>query len=128
MFDRERFLVVRFEDYVAERTTTIADISRFLGVAPRPELIESAKVANQGTDAPRPRHRMDADHPAVRIGLIAPPWIPVPPDGYGGAEAIIDVLARGLVADGHEVRLWASGDSTCPLRVSWRTSQHFRRT
>lgn len=36
----------------------------------------------------------------------------VPPVAYGGTEAVIDVLARGLVAAGHEVLLFASGDST----------------
>ncbi len=31
----------------------------------------------------------------MRIGLIAPPWVPVPPPSYGGTEAVIDNLARG---------------------------------
>jgi glycosyltransferase involved in cell wall biosynthesis len=51
----------------------------------------------------------------MRIGLIAPPWVPVPPTGYGGIEAIIDRLARGLVRTGHEVLLAAPGNSTCPV-------------
>ncbi len=42
----------------------------------------------------------------MRIGLIAPPWIPVPSPAYGGTEAVIDNLARGLAALGHEVRLF----------------------
>ena len=37
------------------------------------------------------------------IGLIAPPWLPVPPPAYGGTEAVLDRLARGLVRAGHEV-------------------------
>ncbi len=49
------------------------------------------------------------------IGLIAPPWIPVPPPAYGGIEAIVDVLARGLAAAGHEVLLAAAAGSTCPV-------------
>src|SRR5215472_19340606 len=32
----------------------------------------------------------------MRIGLIAPPWVPVPPPAYGGTEVVIDNLARGL--------------------------------
>ena len=52
----------------------------------------------------------------MRIGLIAPPWVPVPPQRYGGIEAVIDRLARGLVAAGHEVLLAAPGNSTCPVR------------
>ena len=51
----------------------------------------------------------------MRIGLIAPPWVPVPPTRYGGIEAIIDRLARGLVRAGHEVLLAAPGNSTCPV-------------
>lgn len=51
----------------------------------------------------------------MRIGLIAPPWIPVPPPAYGGIEAVVDVLARGLAAAGHEVVLAAAADSSCPV-------------
>ena len=52
----------------------------------------------------------------MRIGLIAPPWVPVPPVGYGGTEIIVDNLARGLQALGHDVRLFTVGDSTSPVR------------
>jgi glycosyltransferase involved in cell wall biosynthesis len=55
----------------------------------------------------------------MRIGLIAPPWIPVPPLAYGGTEAVIDNLARGLVALGHDVRLFTVGASTCPVPRQW---------
>ena len=51
----------------------------------------------------------------VRIGIIAPPWIPVPPPMYGGTEAVLDTLARGLQDAGHDVLLFASGDSTCAV-------------
>jgi glycosyltransferase involved in cell wall biosynthesis len=51
----------------------------------------------------------------MRIGLIAPPWIPVPPPGYGGTEEVVDTLARGLAAAGHDVVLVTTGDSTCPV-------------
>ena len=51
----------------------------------------------------------------MRIGLIAPPWLPVPPPAYGGTEAVIDRLARGFVDAGHDVLLWTTGDSTCPV-------------
>jgi glycosyltransferase involved in cell wall biosynthesis len=55
----------------------------------------------------------------MRIGLIAPPWIPVPPPAYGGTESVIDRLARGLVRAGHDVLLAAAANSTCPVdRVS----------
>src|SRR5688572_26715415 len=51
----------------------------------------------------------------VRIGLIAPPWVPVPPPAYGGTESVIDRLAQGLVRAGHDVLLAAAGNSTCPV-------------
>ena len=55
----------------------------------------------------------------MRIGLIAPAWIPVPPPAYGGTEAVLDCLARGLVAMGHDVRLFTVGESTCPVPTSF---------
>jgi glycosyltransferase involved in cell wall biosynthesis len=51
----------------------------------------------------------------MRIGLIAPPWIPVPPPTYGGTEIVVDNLARGLADLGHDVRLFTVGESTCPV-------------
>jgi len=55
----------------------------------------------------------------MRIALIAPPWLPVPPPAYGGIEAVIDRLARGLVAEGHDVLLYTTGDATCPVPSRW---------
>jgi len=51
----------------------------------------------------------------MRIGLIAPPWVPVPPPVYGGTEAVVDNLARGLDRLGHDVRLFTVPESTCPV-------------
>jgi len=51
----------------------------------------------------------------MRIAIIAPPWAPIPPDLYGGIEQAVDSLARGLHAAGHDVLLFATGDSTCPV-------------
>jgi glycosyltransferase involved in cell wall biosynthesis len=51
--------------------------------------------------------------------MIAPPWIPVPPPGYGGTEVVVDNLARGLTALGHDVRLFTVGESTCPVPRQW---------
>ncbi|MGD2101085.1 MAG: glycosyltransferase family 4 protein [Acidimicrobiia bacterium] len=55
----------------------------------------------------------------MQIGLIAPPWVPVPPPSYGGTEEVLDTLATGLDAAGHDVLLFATGDSTCPVRVDY---------
>ena len=51
----------------------------------------------------------------MRIGLISTPWTPLPPLAYGGLEAVVDSLARGFAAAGHEVLVAAPGDSTSPV-------------
>lgn len=55
----------------------------------------------------------------MKIGIISPPWVPVPPPAYGGTEAVVDRLARGFHALGHDVLLFATGDSTCPVETRW---------
>jgi glycosyltransferase involved in cell wall biosynthesis len=47
----------------------------------------------------------------VRILLVAPPWLSVPPLRYGGIEWVVSGLADGLTDAGHEVTLVASGGS-----------------
>jgi glycosyltransferase involved in cell wall biosynthesis len=47
----------------------------------------------------------------MRIGLLSPIRSAVPPDGYGGVESVVAVLADGLVAAGHDVTLFATADS-----------------
>jgi glycosyltransferase involved in cell wall biosynthesis len=47
----------------------------------------------------------------MRIAQIAPPWITVPPAGYGGTEWVVKQLCDGLPGRGHEVVLYATGDS-----------------
>mgnify|MGYP003857980049 CR=1 FL=1 len=47
----------------------------------------------------------------MKIGMLAPPWLPVPPTGYGGIELVVAQLADGLTARGHQVMLFAPGDS-----------------
>jgi glycosyltransferase involved in cell wall biosynthesis len=55
----------------------------------------------------------------LRIAIVAPPWLPVPPPAYGGTENVLDALARGLQRAGHDVVLCTTGDSTCAVdRVS----------
>lgn len=51
----------------------------------------------------------------MRIAIVAPPWLPVPPPAYGGTENVLDTLARGLEAAGHDVVLCSTGESTCPV-------------
>src|SRR4051812_33804943 len=53
----------------------------------------------------------------MRIAQIAPPWFPVPPDGYGGTERVVALLADGLASRGHDVTLFASGGSRSRARI-----------
>lgn len=55
----------------------------------------------------------------MRIGLIAPPWVPVPPVRYGGTEQVVHDLAMGLRDLGHDVRLFSVAESTCPALHGW---------
>jgi hypothetical protein len=47
----------------------------------------------------------------MRVAIVAGPHIPVPPPAYGGTERVIAYLVRGLLEEGHEPILLASGDS-----------------
>jgi glycosyltransferase involved in cell wall biosynthesis len=47
----------------------------------------------------------------MRIAQVAPMFESVPPSGYGGTERVVSYLTEALVALGHEVTLFASGDS-----------------
>ena len=47
----------------------------------------------------------------MRVAVLSPVWFPVPPSGYGGIEWIVSLLADGLADAGHDVTLFASGDS-----------------
>jgi glycosyltransferase involved in cell wall biosynthesis len=47
----------------------------------------------------------------LRIAQVAPLYESVPPKGYGGTERVVSYLTEELVRQGHEVTLFASGDS-----------------
>ena len=53
----------------------------------------------------------------MRIAQVAPPFESVPPALYGGAERVISLLTEELVQRGHDVTLFASGDSTTAARL-----------
>lgn len=53
----------------------------------------------------------------MKIALIAPFEEPVPPRTYGGTELVVYNLAEELVALGHEVVVFASGDSRVTARL-----------
>ena len=55
----------------------------------------------------------------MKIAVLSPVWFPVPPSGYGGIEWIVSLLADGLADAGHEVTLFASGDSHTRAELSY---------
>ena len=55
----------------------------------------------------------------MKIALLAPVWFPVPPTGYGGIEWVVSLLADGLADAGHDVTLFASGDSRTKAELAF---------
>jgi glycosyltransferase involved in cell wall biosynthesis len=55
----------------------------------------------------------------MKIAVLAPCWFPVPPLGYGGIEWVVSLLADGLADNGHDVTLFASGDSHTKAELSY---------
>jgi glycosyltransferase involved in cell wall biosynthesis len=53
----------------------------------------------------------------LRIAMLAPPWIPVPPPGYGGTEEVVALVTDALVARGHDVELFCAPGSSSKARV-----------
>lgn len=53
----------------------------------------------------------------MRIAQVAPLYESVPPQKYGGTERVVSVLTEELVRQGHQVTLFASGDSQTHARL-----------
>lgn len=54
---------------------------------------------------------------SLRVALLVSPLLPIPPEGYAGTERVIAALAEGLIARGHQVTLFAAGDSSLPCEI-----------
>lgn len=54
----------------------------------------------------------------MKIAMVAPPWIKIPPEKYGGIEIVVSLLCEGLVKRGHSVTLYSIGDSITEARLS----------
>jgi glycosyltransferase involved in cell wall biosynthesis len=53
----------------------------------------------------------------MRVGVVSPLFESVPPRYYGGTERVVSYLTEELVAQGHDVTLFASGDSLTSARL-----------
>ncbi len=47
----------------------------------------------------------------VKIAMVSTPFVAVPPPGYGGTELVVEALTQELERAGHEVTVFATGDS-----------------
>jgi glycosyltransferase involved in cell wall biosynthesis len=66
---------------------------------------------------PEREHAERTGEPRLRIAMLAPPWIPVPPPGYGGIEFVVALLTDALVEHGHEVELFCAPGSSSSATV-----------
>ena len=55
----------------------------------------------------------------MRVALISPPFLAVPPKKYGGTELFIAQLAEGLKASGVDVVVYTNGESTVGVDKRW---------
>lgn len=62
----------------------------------------------------------------MRIAQISPLYESVPPKGYGGTERIVSYITEELVNQGHDVTLYASGDSKTKARLVAPCPRSFR--
>jgi glycosyltransferase involved in cell wall biosynthesis len=53
----------------------------------------------------------------LRVAMLAPPWIAVPPPGYGGVESVVSVLTEALVERGLAVTLFCAPGSSSSAEV-----------
>lgn len=55
----------------------------------------------------------------MKILEISAPWYPIPPTGYGGIELVVSLLTEELVARGHDVTVFATGDSKTSAHLDY---------
>ncbi len=53
----------------------------------------------------------------MKIIQVAPLWFTIPPGKYGGIERVVSLLSDGLVAKGHEVKLYAAPGSQSKAEI-----------
>ncbi|MBU4140904.1 MAG: hypothetical protein KKA80_03315, partial [Candidatus Omnitrophica bacterium] len=53
----------------------------------------------------------------LRVGMVSPPWLQVPPPGYGGIERVVYDLTERLVKRKNKVLLFAPGGSKTSAKL-----------
>ena len=59
----------------------------------------------------------------MKIAQVAPLYESVPPTYYGGTERVVSYITEELIRQGHDVTLFASGDSQTMARL-WAACPH----
>ena len=75
------------------------------------------RFAERASRRPRGRRDRGDDEGRLRVAMLAPPWISVPPPGYGGVESVVSVLTEALVRRGNEVTLFCAPGSESSAQV-----------
>src|SRR5262249_27247534 len=101
---------------------SLARSLRYLGVArqqvhPASEHRQPRHCSQSPAADPQRRGGATILETLMRIAQVAPPFESVPPARYGGTERVVSLLTEELVRRGHDVTLFASGDSTTLARL-----------
>src|SRR4051812_46712255 len=94
-----------------------AQMGSLTGTSPSSYCSRSSDALRQG----RVPQKQDQEVIEMRIAQVAPLTEAVPPKFYGGTERVVHWLTEELVALGHDVTLFASGDSqtSAKLEATW---------
>src|SRR5438105_13138955 len=60
---------------------------------------------------------VSAAQDALRIAIVAPPWYPLPPRGYGGTELVVHLLHTELRRMGHAVTVFGAEGSDAGVNM-----------
>jgi hypothetical protein len=64
-----------------------------------------------------PQRSIGREHIIMKIAQVAPLYESVPPKFYGGTERVVSYITEEFVKLGHEITLYASGDSKTSARL-----------
>ena len=84
--------------------------------------IGESEIVQLTSPHPTRKKPIDEKRPPLRIAQVAPLWTRIPPATYGGIELLMKLLIDELVARGHEVTLFASGDCVDARRSCTRSA------
>ena len=58
-------------------------------------------------------------HPPLRIAIVAPPWFPIPPGGYGGIGAMVHTLVPRWSTRWRRRTTWQTSTTTWCTTTRW---------